>query len=370
MGASRAHVVAVVVQEVFVLAVAGASVGVLASAWLVSVARSTLTMLPRLAELRLDARAAMFAAGTGVAAAVLCGLVPALLATRDRQTPLVASGSRVVGSGAHRWQRGLVAAQVALSLLLSASAALLLRSYYNITNVDVGFVPDHVLTFHVGARWTEDRTRVGQMQEALLAEVSRVPGVESVGFVNFLPAMNATLRYQVQIPGLAGPDGTGKLQAGARTVTVGYLQALKVPLLAGEWCPPMRTDFNAPPKVMVNRQFAERFGQGMTLAGHQMTFVDVPGPSATISGIIGDVAEDALQAPRVPFVYSCASGGAWPDPYYAVRTSNPATFAANLTALVRRVDPTRAVFGVRPLSDVLHESVESPRLDAAMVAAF
>jgi predicted permease len=369
IGASRGHVVGVVVHEVLVLAAIGSAFGVLGAAWLVSIARSSLATLPRISELTLDARAATFAVATGALAAVLCGLVPAVVATRRRQTSLAGSGARIAG-GSHRWQRGLVAAQVALSLLLSASAVLLLRSYYNLTHADPGFSSDHVLTFHVAARWDEDRNRVGHMQEAIFAEAMRMPGVEAVGLVNFLPASNATLRYQVKIPGIAGPDGTGNLQAGSRTVSAGYLRALKVPLLAGDWCPALKTDFNGPQFAMVNRQFAERFAPGMSLVGHQMMGVDVYGGSYTITGVIGDIDEDGPQSPAVPYVYNCASGGTWPDPNYVVRTADPAVFAANLNALIRRVDPTRAVFAVRPLEDTLGDAVEAPRLNASLVGAF
>src|SRR5262249_10599254 len=154
-------------------------------------AKSTLATLPRLAELALDSRAAIFAAATGIVAAVLCGVIPALAATRRRPASLVASGGRVVRGGAHRWQRGLGAARGALRRLLSAAATLLLRSYYNLTHIDAGFSTDGVVTFHVGARWDEDRARVGQLQAAILDGMRRMPGVADAGLVSFLPEANA-----------------------------------------------------------------------------------------------------------------------------------------------------------------------------------
>jgi len=156
--------------------------------------------------------------------------VPAIVATRHRPASLVATGGRVVAGGAHRWRRGLVAAQVALSLLLSVSAALLLRSYYNLTHVNPGFTTEGAVTFHVAARWDEDRTRVGQLQAALLDAFGRMPGVEAAGFVNFLPATGGTLRFAVRVEGLAGTEANGTMQVGERTISPGYLRALGVPL--------------------------------------------------------------------------------------------------------------------------------------------
>ena len=369
IGASRGHIVSVVVQEVLIIAMIGSVLGTMLSIWLLAVAKTLFTTLPRVSELSIDWRATAFAVVTGVVAAGVCGLVPALVATRHPPAALVASGGRVVAGGAHLWQRWLVAAQVALSLLLSASAALLLHSYYNVTHVDTGFSTDGVVTFRVGARWDEDRTRVALLQAALLDAFARMPGVEAAGLVNFLPATGGTLRFAVNVEGLTGPDKDGTMQAGSRTISVGYLRALRVPLLSGDWCPPLSTDTKQQPGVMLSRQFVERFAPGQNVVGRELRNLGFPLPR-TIVGVVGDVAEDGLQAARAPYVYSCEPAGTWPDPSYVVRTTDLAGFTANLTASVHQVDPTRAVFGVRPLGDVLHDASEAPRLNAGMVGTF
>jgi ABC-type antimicrobial peptide transport system permease subunit len=171
----------------------------------------------------------------------------------------------------------------------------------------------------------------------------------------------------VKVDGVTGPDADGSMQVGWRTISVGYLKALRVPLVAGAWCSPLSADPKAPAEVLLSRQFVEQFAPGQNLVGRGFR---TAGFTSSIVGIIGDVAEDGLQAARAPYAYSCLPGGAWPDPNYVVRTTDPAAFTANLSAAVRRVDPTRAVFGVRPLGDVLHDAVEAPRLNAGMVGAF
>jgi len=369
IGASRGHIVGVVVQEVVIVAILGSAIGTTMSIWLVSVARALFTTLPRAAELAIDWRAAAFAAITAIVAATICGLVPALVATRHRPESLVATGGRVVAGGAHRWQRGLVAAQVALSLLLSASAALLLRSYYNVAHVNPGFTSEGVVTFHVGARWDEDRTRVGQLQAALLESFGRMPGVQGAGFANFLPASGATLRFAVRVEGLAGTDADGTLQTGQRTISPGYLQALGVPLVAGQWCPPLSLDMKQRSSALLSRTFVERFAPGQNLIGREISFPEYTIPY-TIVGVVEDLAEDGPQAARAPYAYTCLAAGSWPDPNYVVRTNDLAAFTANLAATVRAIDPGRAVFGVRPLGDVLHDAVDAPRLNAGMVGTF
>ncbi|HKW01535.1 MAG TPA: ADOP family duplicated permease [Vicinamibacterales bacterium] len=369
IGASRGHIVGVVVQEVLVVAMLGSALGTVVSIWLVGVVKSLFTTLPRVSELAIDWRAAAFAAITGIVAAGVCGLVPALVATRHRPASLVASGGRVVAGGAHRWQRGLVAAQVALSLLLSASAALLLRSYYNLTHVDPGFATEGTVTFHVGARWDEDRTRVGQLQASLLESLGRMPGVQAAGFVNFLPATGGTLRFSVRVEGLAGTDANGTMQTGQRTISPDYLRALGVPLVTGQWCRPISTDMNQRTGVLVSRSFVEKFAQGQNLIGRELTFPEFRTPN-TIVGVVEDMAEDGPQAARAPYVYTCLAAGSWPDPNYVVRTNDVAGFIANLAPAVHQLDPSRAIFGVRPLGDVLHDAVEAPRLNAGMIGVF
>jgi ABC-type lipoprotein release transport system permease subunit len=69
-------------------------------------------------------------------------------------------------------------------------------------------------------------------------------------------------------------------------------------------------------------------------------------------------------------VYVCTAAGWWPDPEYVARTSNPRAFAADLRRLVRELDATRAIFGLRPLQDVLEAALGQPRLDAALLGSF
>ena len=114
-------------------------------------------------------------------------------------------------------------------MTLVGSATLLLRSYYNLTVVDRGFDPSGVMTFHVAAGWSEDRSRVGLLQTQLLSELAVLPHVQAAGMTNFLPAPGGSLRYSVRVSGLTGPNADGSMTVGGRTVTEGYLRAIRDP---------------------------------------------------------------------------------------------------------------------------------------------
>ncbi|MFI5177732.1 MAG: ADOP family duplicated permease [Vicinamibacterales bacterium] len=370
LGASRLRIVGAVLREGLMVAVTGGAIGAALAAWLVRLLPQVFATLPRVNELALDRRALMFSGAASLVAALVFSLWPALVATRGSLAASVHGGGRGTAGGRHRLQRTLVVAQVALSVLLAGSAALLIRSYSRLSHVDSGFDASGVVTFHVGARWDEDRTPVGHLQERLIASLEALPHVSSAGLTNFLPATGATLRFQVSVAGLSGTDANGAMPAGERTVNSDYLRTLRVPLVEGEWCPPLRTDFNAPGRVMVNQRFVHVYGQGQHLVGRDLRFAQSGSQPNTIVGVVGDVAEDGPGTPAMPYVYACLSAGAWPDPEYVARTSDPRAFAADLRRIVRELDSTRAVFGLTPLDAVVDAALDQPRLNAELLGVF
>ena len=370
LGASRGRVIADVVREGLIVAVLGGALGAVLAASLISMMPTLLAGTPRLNELGLDWRPLAFVAASSLLAAAAFSLVPALAGTRTRLMPSLAAGSRTVAGTRHLLQRSLVVGQVALSVLLVGSAMLLLRSYYNLTHVNTGFDAASVFTFHVGARWDEDRPRIGRLQEQLLARLEQLPHVQAAGIVNFLPATGATLRYQVKIDGLAGPNQDGSMTVGTRMIGGGYLRAIRAPLLMGSWCPALTMDFARPHEAMVNKRFLEMYAPTENLVGRSIRVLVGPGIPFTIAGVVGDLAEDGHATTASPYVYTCDSAGAWPDPEYVVRSADAAAFGSDLRRIVGELDRSRAIFGLRPLQSVLDAALDRPRLNATMLGVF
>jgi hypothetical protein len=222
--------------------------------------------------------------------------------------------------------------------------------------------------FHVGAAWDEDRALIGRMQQQLVAELQRLPGAESAGITNFLPASGATLRYQASLEGVARSEDQGKMPVGERTVSPGYLKALQAPLLEGQWCPEMPLDFKTPAKAMVNRRFADVYARGENVVGRHLR---LDYASMEVVGVIGDMKEDSVGASTYPYVYACAFAGMWPDPEYVVRAAgDPRGVLSSIRALVRNIAPNRAVFGVRTLEDAIGDDLDRPRSNARLLALF
>ena len=377
VGASRGQVIGTVMREVLLIAAAGVASGAAISALLIEVMAKTFTDLPRMAELSFNWRALSFAVACSLAATILFGAIPAIQSTRSDLAPLLAESSRSISGGRRRFQRGLVVAQLAFTVLLLASAGLLLRSYYNLSHVDYGFDTANAITFHVGAGWDENRPRIGRMQLSLLSELERFPGVEAAGMTNFLPATGATLNYQIVLEGLAQTEEHGTYTVGERTVDAGYLKALRVPLLAGSWCPaapPLDPNKSVPGKAMVNKRFVELYGKGQNVIGRHFTFAqNLASTTASdeIVGVVGDAREDGLAASASPYVYTCQPAGSWPDPEYVVRTKgDPRALMQQVRQIVHGIEPKRAVFGVKLLDSIVDEALEQPRLNTRFVAMF
>jgi putative ABC transport system permease protein len=370
LGASRARVVSTVIREGLLIAFVGGALAMGLAVWLVSTMPTLLPRTPRINELAVDWWIAGFGAISSLLAACVFSLVPGLLGTRLGLTRVIAGGSRGVAGGRHQLQKVLVVTQVALSVLLVGSATLLIRSYYNLANVETGLDATNTVTFHVGARWDEDRSRIRLLQQQLLVNLQQLPHVQAAGMTNFLPATGATLRYAVTVDGLTGPNADGTMTIGTRMISGGYLRAIRAPLLTGAWCPDPTTDPKVPISVIVNQRFVDLFAPGQTLIGRQFRIVQVSNTPFTIVGIIGNIAEDGHGTTAAPYAYTCVPGGAWPDPEYVVRTVDARAFATDLRRVVRELDPTRAIFGLRPLQDVLDAALDQPRLDAMMLTLF
>ena len=350
IGASRGQVIGEVMRETMLLAITGGLVGWGAAVLSLAALKKLFADIPRIEELHVDWRPLLFAVAMSVICAILFGLMPAWRATSAKHGGNLFRAGRGITGERQKLQRAMVVSQIAITLVLLASAGMLLRSFNNLSHVEMGFDASQAVTFHVGAAWDEDRARVGRLQERLIAGLQKIPGVTAAGMTNFLPASGATLRFTFQVDGKQGE------QLGVRTVSPGYLQALRVPLLSGAPCPELRYDQKAPQKAMVNRTFRTIYGEAQRVAG------------AEIVGVIGDMREDALNAPAYPYVYTCAMAGNWPDPEYVVRSSGDARRA--IRKVVSDLDPTRAVFGYKTLREAVEADLEQPRSTAETITVF
>jgi putative ABC transport system permease protein len=372
IGATRGQIVRSLAKEMTILAVTAGFGGYALARFSVALLAKLFADTPRIVELAVDTRELVFALLATAAATIAFGVLPALRATKTVTASALIRTGRGTRGARRSLQQAIVGSQVALTMLLLSGAGLLLRSYYNMSRVEPGFDASNVILFHVGAAWDENRAMIGLMQQRLISGLQQIPGVQAAGMTNFLPASGATLRNNIVLEGAAATEETGNMPVGYRLVSPGYLKALRVPLLAGNWCAELAP---GPPaggqKMMVNRRFVVVYGRGRSVIGKRVGFAGFGLAASEIVGVIGDMREDALAAPAYPYVYNCASGGAWPDPEYAVRASNDPRGAMNaIRKLARQVAPGRPIFGAQTLEEALEATLDRPRSDARLLVGF
>jgi predicted permease len=385
LGASRGRLARGLLAESLLLGAGGALLAVAVAGALLEAAQPLASRtLPDLGPLRLDGVLLGYLLVAGLAAGALFGVVPAALASRvDLARGLAdASARSTAGRGRHWLRRGLVAAQVALSVTLLVGAGLLLRTMARLQATAPGFDRIGVLTLHLtppqGDRYG-DRL-ADRLMTPILERVRSLPGVESAGFVSMLPVQNYGRNSSYTIVGLEPPAPGDDWWVETRAASPGAFEALGVPLRAGRALGPSDAaataadDAATPFSILVNEAFVRRhFPDGRAL-GRQLDF---GGYLATIVGVYGDTRQGGLDQEALPeatFAYDdvrlTASFFSW-DAVLVVRSSlPPAALARSIADAVRAVDPEQPLHTVRTVEQVLDESLADRNLTMLLVGAF
>jgi putative ABC transport system permease protein len=366
LGASRLRVVAQLLLEGAMLALAGSCLGLLVARWGLDLLRTMATQLPRADELGIDLRIVLFTLTVGAMTTVLFALAPALQATRSAVASRLAHGGRGQIGGRQRLQRTLVATQVALAIVLLAGAGLLVRSFSRLQQVSPGFDPTGVLTFRISSQWTESTAATMSRHLRTMERLNKVPGVVSSAFSIVLPAGADFPPIEFTI---AGRDAREHLFSTARSVSAGYFSTLHIPVLQGAVC---RDDPAKPFKqVVVTRAWADHFFPGESPIGHFIEPLSLAGQAQEIVAVVGDVRENGLTKEPPALMYGCGLQPYWPDPFFLVRT-DPARHVSvqMIREALREIEPKRAMYSVRMLTDTLTESISQQRLNTVLLVLF
>ena len=368
LGASRRRIVAELLAEGAGLATAGALAAVVVAVGGVRLLRAAAPDLPRIDELHVDPRLIAFTLAVGVATTVVFAVVPAIQASRRDPADALSRGGRAQAGGRHRIQQALLAIQVALAVVLLVGSGLLLRSFMRLQQTSPGFSAERVLTFRMSAGWSERQAAVVQRHARTLARLEQMPGVESAAISQLLPAASAIPPGEFHI---VGRDPSERTFAAGRSVSAGYFRTLAIPILSGETC---SGDPAAPPNttVLVSRSFSQLYFPGEQAIGHAVTGPWMTGGErARIVGVVGDVRENGIAREPEPLIYWCGFNPFWPDPFFLVRlAAEHGPTAADIRASMREIEPQRAMYSVRPLTEVITATTVQETLDTILLAAF
>lgn len=346
--------------------------------------------IPRLDEAGLDGAVLAFTAALAVLCAAITATVPAVQVAFDDLRDKLTSAGRVTPARGRRARSALIAAQVALTMVLLVSAAVLLRSFVRLRGVDLGFDPARVVAADLRfptSRFADTKrpwVRLAHAYERIVEDVATLPGVEAVGGVTGLPLTGEGSASRMWLGDSAEPpvDANARWTVPVAIVTSGYFRAMRIPLLRGRafdatdrLSERVLTDPAAPRPpgvVIVNDAFARRYWPGEDPLGRSIRLEDHWAVSAsTVVGVAADVREHAVTMPAGPAVY--VPWGEIPGfrLALAVRTNGDVSaVAAALRSRLRSLDSHLFVSNLRPLDAVVAGAIARPRFNLLLVASF
>jgi putative ABC transport system permease protein len=401
LGADRARLRGLLLTESLLVAAVAGSLGLLLSVWgvaivnrllpesmaLAAVPGSAWTLSGDAVAIALDWRVLAFAVATTIATGLLFGLIPAQQMAGVSASDVLRQ-TRTTGGVRARTRKLLVVAQLATAVMLLVATGLLLRSVVRLHATDPGFDSRNVVTLRTVLSPQAYATPAARQRffDAVLERVSALPGVESAGYVTFLPLTFDGLGGGVAIESRPIPNSPYPLSARYRMVTRDYLPALRIPLLAGRNF--SAADSAQSPKVaLVSESFARALWKddiGRAVGQRVMMFgspTSTPERWLTVVGVVGSVRQTRLDAAPPLEVYALQAQGspfAFAEPRdLAVRVSasaaaspDPLSLAPALRAIVREVDPEQPITDVRMLSDIVRHGTADRRAYLGVIGAF
>jgi predicted permease len=380
LGAGRGRIVRQLLTESVMLGLVGGALGLVVAA--VGVRGLLLLVpegMPRVTEVAIDARVLAFTMLTALATGLGFGLAPALRASRPTLQAVLGATRNAGGTLARRrLSELLVVGQIALGVVLVAGAGLLIKSFWRLHQVELGFRPEQVIAADVPIpAFPSDSTARGRaFFDRVLEEVRAIPGVRSAAVASVLPfggvgSMQSSFAADIEAHPV--PPG-GSVPMLVRTVvSEDYFRTMGIPLLRGRALGAADRD-SVPAVALVDELTARRMWPNADPVGQRFRPVWVK-PWITVVGVVGTVKRDSLSSAGEVSVYlpaGVASGFNFPTQMtLVVRTDGDvATLATRLRAAVASVDPSVPVKSVRPLDDLVSNSAARARFTMLLLATF
>jgi putative ABC transport system permease protein len=372
LGAGRRRLMAQMVAESLVLALAGGAAGLLLAYLAIGPIRAlNAGSIPRIDGVAIDANVLLFTFLLCVLTGIVFGLVPAWQASRANVSEVMKEGGRSTAGSGGRWVRNaLVVAEVALSLVLLVGAALLLRSFGRLLNVDPGFRPENVLTFQVALPLTsyKDEAQREIFFDAFLERLRRLPRVKFAGMVQSLP-ISEEYRLAFSIEGRPVQPGSEPV-ANHRVIAPGYFETLGIPLRRGRTFT-NRDTARSPMVAMIDEAFAQRHFPGEDPIGRGLDIGNGTDGFIEIVGIVGSVRHSGLDAGTEPTMYVPYSQDVFTTMWIVARTDgDPTAIASDVRSMLKGLDPSLPAFSMSPFVDVVSESLAQRRFSMFLLGLF
>lgn len=378
LGASQGAIVRQLLAEALALAIPAGAIGLLLGWWSAkALAHFAPEMLAQAKSVTLDWRVALFAAGVSLLSCIVFGLVPAFQARDvDVNSSLHSGGStRVMDSGMGRLRGGIVMAEIAMSMALLIGSAILIRSLIALSAVDPGYRAQGITVMDLSypASTPEQERQAVQFYSSLLQQGSTTPGVEAIAASTALPndlgnGSNGT--FWIEGRPDPAPGDYSSQNAGFMAVTPGYFHILGIPVVRGRDFSD-RDQPDALQTCVINQALARKFFPGEDPIGHRIKtgYDSLNPPFMTIVGVVGDVRQDSLDQPPLPYIYMPYMQHPGPATGLKVLFRGNESVAPSLATVAHHLNPEIAI-GFNPLTDLLDQSFAPSRFRSGLLALF
>lgn len=384
LGASRRRLLRQFVTESLILGLVGGGLGLLVAMWAIDGVTALIPRsAPRAGDIALDGTAVGFAVACSIAASLVFGLAPILHARRSDLHGALKDGSpQTTGSRTRlRARRALVISEIALAVVLVVGCTVMVRSFLALQRVDLGFAPDHLLTFGVELPDKTYPPAAGiAFWRRLHDRLRGLSGVRGAALVQELPPTHSKDVDAVTFPGRSAndPDEPDWLVDFIQSTTPDALDTLGAAIVRGRALRPSDT-YDAPLVTVVNQSFVAKFFRGRDPIGQKIKVLFGPEREFTVVGVFADVKREAVELPAgtemiLPLAqYPLLS--TTPQAPSAMRgvlrtVDDPDRLIPALHQLVAELDPALPLYDVRTMDDVLWEAVARPRFLMFLLTSF
>jgi predicted permease len=383
IGASRGRLFAQLISESLLLALLGGALGVALSSLLLRVIVAIMPndTLPYEADLTLNTTVLVFTLLVSTLSGVLFGCMPAWQAARANVNDMLKDGGRSAGgSSRHHLRRALVAGEFAMALSLLAGGGLAIHSLVKLTNVDLGFRTDNLLTFQLPVQEgkLQGPEQINAFHARLIEGIESAPGVRSVSASTGMPVRGTSFGMPFSIAGKPVSDPSQRPGAGFNMVSPGYFLTFGIQVIRGRGF--SDSDRQGTQRVaIVNETFAKRyFGDVDPLSQRIVVEELIPGVARLgppiewqIVGVYRDIRNGGPRDSGFPEIDVPLAQSPWPDVGIAVRTAGePESAQRAIAEAIRTIDPDLPMVGVRTMEQIIDQRIAPDRFRTVLFGSF
>ena len=383
IGGTRGRLVRQLLTETLLLAAAGAALGLaLAVIGMRVMLQMAPAKLPLINSIAINGPVLAFTLLTAVLTAVICGVLPALRASRPQVSDALRVTQGAAGLRAGRIARNtLVVVEVALSFVLLIGSGLMLRSFVAILRVDPGYDASHILTFNVQPRGINNQQQFEAFTRTMTDSLRSVPGVESVSAATPLPLDGGTQNIPWAPEATGAADPSAFKQANFHNVRPGYFETLKTRVIEGRTFTDEDTKPNGPLRLVIDNKLAAIAFPGRSAVGQALLVRNLAGNGApntplNVRGeIIGVVRHQrhesmAIEGREAIFFPAGGPGGGGANRWLVRTQAPPESMGPSIRAAVAQADARATILEMQPMSEFVNKSMAPIRFSVILISIF